>query len=269
MTHFTTRGGLQIAYETFGDPLHPPVLFIRGTGAAGNRWQPQVEDFAADFYCVTFDNRGVGASSVPPAPYTIDAMAADALDLLDHLDIQAAHLIGSSLGGAIALRLCAQHPDRALSLQLHSSWLVTEGYASYSLRLLRTLLERGGVDLYYEATIPLLFSPAFLAERFSDLQAILEGMLAHASSPDGLRGQIEANLGHDGRQDAAGIGLPTLVTVGSQDLIFPPAVSRQLHEAIPGSAFHVFDGGGHLVSMEAAPEFNRVTLGWLRGLSDR
>lgn len=262
-----TRAGGQLAFQTFGDPTGETVVFIRGTGAAGDRWMPQVEAFQKHYHCVIFDNRGTGASDAPPPPYTVGDLADDTFDLMDHLEIPAAHLCGSSLGGAVALAMAARHPSRVRTLQLHSSWLVTDGYASYSLRLLRTFLETGGVNFYYEATIPLLFSPTFLTNDFEKIETILAGMRAHAASPSGLIGQIDANLTHDGRSDASAVTQPTLVTVGELDLLLPVAESRRLHEAIPNSHMHVFPGGGHLVSMESAHDFNTVTLTWLASVA--
>lgn len=263
MATMTTRAGVSLSYETFGDPSAETVLFIRGTGAAGNRWMPQVEAYRDRYHCVIFDNRGTGDSSAPPPPYTVQDLADDTFDLLDHLRLEWVHISGSSLGGAVALRMAAEAPRRVRSLQLHSSWLVTDGYSSYSLGLLRTLLETGGVHFYYEATIPLLFSPGFLTEQFDRIPGILASMQASAASPVGLRGQIDANLTHDGRTDAGEVSIPTLVTVGERDLLLPVGESRRLTDAIPGSQFHVFPGGGHLVSMESADEFNDVTLNWL------
>lgn len=263
MATITTASGVVLAFEEFGSRAAPAVVFIRGTGASGNRWMPQVDAYKGRYRCVIFDNRGAGASSTPPPPYTVDQMANDTVDLMDHLEIDSAHISGSSLGGAIALRIAAQHPDRANTLQLHSSWLVTNGYAGYSLKLLKTFLKTGGVDFYYEATIPLLFSPGFLTTRFDQVPGILEGMRKTAASLDGLLGQVEANLTHDGRTDAAALTVPTLVTVGGLDLLLPVAESLRLHEAIAGSDFHVFPDGGHLVTMESPEEFNTVTLDWL------
>jgi len=263
MTTMTTSGGVDIAYEEFGDKDAPVVLFIRGTGAAGNRWMPQVEGYKSTYRCIIFDNRGAGASSSPPPPYTVADMALDTVELMDHLDVASAHLSGSSLGGAIAVQIAATHPSRVRSLQVHSSWLAPDQYAGYSLNLLRTLLVTGGVNFYYEATIPLLFSPAFLTGSYDKLSGILEGMRAHAATYDGLLGQIDANVTHDGRDAVTKITTPTLVTVGELDLLLPASESLRLHEAIPGSEFHVFPGGGHLVSMESSEDFNTVTLDWL------
>jgi aminoacrylate hydrolase len=263
----TLADGLDLYVETAGTVGAPAVVLIRGTGADSSRWAPQIEAYRDDFRVVAFDNRGVGRSSTPPGPYSVAAMAADTVALLDALELDAAHLSGSSLGGAIALAVAIEHPDRVLSLQLHSSWLATDGYTRYSLGLLKQLLERGGTEFYYEATLPLLFSPAFLTADHARLLGILANMRANTASYEGLHGQIEANLGHDLRAGAGGVTCPTLVTVGELDLLVPVPASEELAAAIPGAELVVFAGAGHLVTMEAAERFNDTTLAWLRRVS--
>ena len=253
-----------IYYEKHGDGDGPPVLFIRGTGADGTRWMPQVEAYESEVPCVIFDGRGVGRSSTTPPPYTVAQMATDTIALMDHMEVPAAHISGSSLGGAIGLHIAVHAPERVRTLQLHSSWLATRGFAEYSLGLLKEILLAGGTDFYYKATLPLLFSPAYMMDNFDDLMRILAHMQANPATFEGLRGQIEANLTHDLSSEAGQVRVPTLITVGELDYVLPVECSRELHEAIDGSELVVFAGCGHLVTMENSEDFNRVTLDWLR-----
>jgi aminoacrylate hydrolase len=225
---------------------------------------PQVEAYQDEYHVIIFDNRGVGKSSTPPGPYSVADMATDTIGLLDALGIARWNLSGSSLGGAIAMQVAIDEPDRTESLQLHSSWLRTEGYTEYSLGLLRSILVHGGIDFYYDAALPLLFSVDFLSADFERTSAMLEKMKANSATTVGLLGQLDANLSHDLSAESASIGVPTLVTVGSNDMILPVAASRELAERIPDATLHIFEGGAHLVSMEAAEEFNSVTLQWMR-----
>jgi len=261
---YTKTADVNIYYERHGDGDGPPVLFIRGTGADGTRWMPQVEAYQSEVPCVIFDNRGAGRSDTTPSPYTVEQMAADTIALMDNLEIPAAHISGSSLGGAIGLHLAVHAPERVLTLQLHSSWLATDGFSDYSLGLLKKILLAGGTDFYYEATLPLLFSPSFMSENFDGLMQILVHMQANPATEDGLLGQIEANLSHDLRADVEAVDVPTLITVGDLDYMLPVSCSEDLHDAIAGSELVVFPGCGHLVTMESPAEFNRVTLDWLR-----
>jgi aminoacrylate hydrolase len=212
---------------------------------------------------VIFDNRGVGQSDTPPPPYTVSEMASDTLMLLDRLEIAQCHLSGSSLGGAIALDVALNHPQRVRSLQLHSSWLATDQYTRFSLGLLKRFLELGGTEFYYEATLPLLFSPAFMSGSFDQLLDILSHMRANPATYEGLSGQIDANLTHDLRHRAGEITAPTLITVGELDYLLPVSASEELHQAIAGSELIVFPGAPHLVTLENPTSFNRVTLDWM------
>jgi pimeloyl-ACP methyl ester carboxylesterase len=259
---------LELSYELFGDDGAPVVVLVRGTGADGTRWMPQVEAYRDEFRVLIFDNRGVGGSDTPPGPYTVADMADDTVRLLDALGIDRCHLSGSSLGGAICSHIAVEQPERVLSLQLHSSWLATHGYTAFSLGLLKQFLVIGGVDFYYEAALPLLFSPAFMSREHERLMGILEHMKTHSASFEGLLGQLEANLTHDLRKRAHEITAPTLVTVGELDYLLPVAASEELQRTIPDAELVVFSGGPHLVTMETPERFNEVTLTWLRKVAE-
>jgi pimeloyl-ACP methyl ester carboxylesterase len=130
--------GIELAYETFGDPEDPTILLIMGLGAQLLSWD---EGFCAllvarGFYVVRFDNRDVGCSTwidtpdldiggavlaafggdTSVAPYLLSDMAADAVGLLDHLGIRQANVVGASMGGMIAQTVAIEHPDRVLTL---------------------------------------------------------------------------------------------------------------------------------------------------------
>jgi pimeloyl-ACP methyl ester carboxylesterase len=266
MTRVTISDDVELHVEEFGSSDAPAVLLIRGTGADSSRWMPQVEAYRDEFHVVIFDNRGVGRSSTPPGPYTVAEMANDSRMVLDALGIETCHVSGSSLGGAIALQMAVDTPSRVLSLQLHSSWLATRGYTAYSLGLLKTILELGGTHFYYEATLPLLFTASFLSSDFERTTEMLARMRENTATPEGLFGQIAANISHDLSAHVGGISVPTLITVGEHDLLLPVAASEELHQCIAGSELVVFEGVGHLASMEAAPRFNAVTLEWMRSV---
>ena len=255
--------GVELYYEWHGTASGPPVVFVRGTGADGSRWLPQVEEYQDRYRCLIFDNRGSGRSSAPPGPYTVPMMVDDTIALLDQLDIETCHLSGMSLGGAIALRLAIDFPERVTTLQLHGSWAKTHGYAKMYLSLLKRFLEEGGLDFYYEAALLYLFPPDFLTKEYDFALEILRRMKANASPIAGLAGQIEANLTHDEGDRLSLVGAPTLVTVGELDMCLPPFFSRELAAGIRDAELVIFPGGSHLFGMQDPGTFNRVTLDWL------
>lgn len=256
--------GIDVHYEWHGDDHEgTPVLFIRGTGADSSRWLPQVEEYKSRYRCLVFDNRGSGKSSAPPGDYTVAMMADDTTALLDHLDVEAAHISGLSLGGAIALDLAINHPERVATLQVHGSWARTEGYARMYLGLLVRLLEEGGLDLYYDGAFLYLFPPEYFITNYDQAMTILAGMKENSSPYDGLLGQLRANMSNDVLDRIGEITAPTLITVGELDMCLPPWYSRQIHHAISGSQLEVFPGGSHLFGLQDPATFNRVTLDWL------
>ncbi|MFW5838296.1 MAG: alpha/beta fold hydrolase, partial [Desulfovibrionaceae bacterium] len=104
----TTNHGVALHYETTGEG--EPLLLIPGLGSDASNW-PQVDKRLAErFQLVLMDNRGAGRSDSPPPPYAMADMAGDCLCVLDHLGLESAHVLGHSMGGAIALELAINHP---------------------------------------------------------------------------------------------------------------------------------------------------------------
>jgi len=264
MTSVRINPDLELHVERFGPPDAPAVILIRGTGADSSRWMPQVEAYRDEFNVVIFDNRGTGKSDTPPGPYTVAQMADDTFKLLDALEIEACHVSGSSLGGAIGLQMAIARSERVLSLQMHSSWLATRDYTEYSLGLLSKILDLGGTDFYYEATLPLLFTARFLASDFARTSEMLARMRANAASADGLRWQIDANLTYDLSAEVGQVDIPTLITVGEHDFLLPVSASEELRDNIAKAQLVVFENAAHLSGIEAPAEFNQVTLDFLR-----
>ncbi|HTW99171.1 MAG TPA: alpha/beta hydrolase [Acidimicrobiales bacterium] len=255
--------GVSLYYEWHGPDAGVPVVFIRGTGADSSRWMPQVRDYSQHYRCLIFDNRGCGKSGTTAGQYTVASMAEDTLALLGSLGVDRAHIVGLSLGGAIAQHLAVERPELVATLQLHGTWGKTDGYAERYFALAAQLLDAGGMSLYYSTTIMFLFPPDFFTEQPEAAARILADMEENASPIEGMRGQLHANRTHDCLERLNEIAVPTLITVGELDMCLPPSYSRQLHERIPSSELVVFPGGSHLFGLQDPATFNRVTLGWL------
>jgi pimeloyl-ACP methyl ester carboxylesterase len=132
-------GSVTLEYETIGSASNPAVLLIQGFGAQLINWPDQFCQMLVDqgFFVIRFDNRDCGLSTkldgvvvdpnavfaaalsseeIPPVPYTLSDLAQDAIELLNHLKIDSAHILGASMGGMIAQTLVIEHPERARSL---------------------------------------------------------------------------------------------------------------------------------------------------------
>ena len=110
--------GTSIHSQVTGRADAPPVLLIQGLGMNKNGWTLQRIAMATKYRTIAIDNRGAGRSSIPTRPFTLEDMADDAAAVLDHYGVQDAHVVGASMGGAIAQILAVKHPTRVRSLTL-------------------------------------------------------------------------------------------------------------------------------------------------------
>ena len=157
--------GIEIVYEAFGDSTDPTVLLIMGLGVQMLGWDAEFCELLAGrgFRVVRFDNRDVGRSTkvdggpranvlaavsgdLSSVSYTLDDMAADSAGLLDHLDVDAAHVVGASQGGMIAQTLALRHPDKVLSLVSLMSTTGDHAVGQPHPEALPVLLTRGPAD---------------------------------------------------------------------------------------------------------------------------
>ena len=271
-------GGIRIVYETFGDREDPPVLLVMGLGAQLLAWREGFCTALVDrgFFVVRYDNRDIGLSThVENAPrpdfaallagdpssaaYTLSDMAEDAVRLLDHLGLDAAHVVGASLGGMIAQTLAVEHPERVLSL---TSIMSTTG-------------DRRVGRATDAAMAALLAPPARSREEAAErslLSSRVLGSPGYPADPDEVRRHAaEAwDRDHDpagvGRQLAAiyasgdrterlaGVAVPTLVLHGADDALIDVSGGRATADAIPEAELRVLDGMGHDLPTALWPE---------------
>ena len=270
--------GIEIAYETFGDPSAPPVVLVMGLGTQMIAWPDALcEDLAGrGHYVVRFDNRdcgesthlhGVRAPGVAATvtgrkkpPYTIEDMADDTVGLLDALGLDAVHLVGASLGGFIAqtVALRAQHRLRSLTLIMTSTGSRLVGQADP--KLLSLLLRRRAVQSREEAmeavldTFRLIGSKGYALDE-EHLRDLAGRSFDRGYDRGGYLRQLAAITAQPNRTDALrGLDLPTLVVHGLHDKLVKPSGGLALARVIRGSRFVGFSGMGHDLPRPLLPE---------------
>jgi pimeloyl-ACP methyl ester carboxylesterase len=252
--------GAELCVDTFGDPAHPAILLIMGAaGSMDRREEPYCERLAAaGRHVIRYDHRDTGGSTTyPPGEpgYTSDDLFADPLGILDHLRVERAHLVGLSMGGAIAQCIALDHPERVLSLTLMSTSPVS-GVGEQ----LPPMSDRLHAVFGAEPTEP------DWDDRGAAIAFLLEGERPYAGSRGIDEEATRALLGRvydrsaglpsasnhwilEGSEIAAGrlpeITAPTLVIHGTDDPLFPLAHGEALARAIPGAELLVIDGLGH------------------------
>lgn len=258
------RPGARLTYEVAGDG--PAVVLIHGFGLDMRMWDPQVGPLADRFRVVRYDCRGFGASGPfdPAVPYT---HAGDLVALLDHLDIGEAVLAGLSFGGRVALQAALADPARVRGLALLDAVLDGVPWDPESARALDEVVWRvqeAGVLAGREAW---LAHPLFAAARERpDLAAALAAMVA------GYPGQHW--LGQDPHRETRppidvleGICVSALVAVGERDVPGFREMSAVLARRIPGAAYRVVAGAGHMVNMEQPAAINDLLISFVQEAS--
>jgi 3-oxoadipate enol-lactonase len=250
--------GTFIAYERWGRAGGEPLVMIQGLGADRRGWLMQRGSLGERYDLLLVDNRGVGGSDRPPGPYDLGVMADDVLAAMDDVGWDSAHVMGASMGGVIAQILGVLHPERVRSLVLACTACRHEPWRRELLGQWReTALERGMRD-FGRRNAKWLVGPRSV-RRFWPVLNLLGGLALNAE-PDAFAAQIDAILGADEtlRHQLSAVTAPTLVIVGSQDILTPMADAEELAEGIPGSLLAVVRGGAHGFMFEHAGVFNQT-----------
>ena len=258
----TTHRGCTFSYFTRGEG--PPVLFVQGTGVAGDGWLPQIDALAAHHHCAAFDNRGFGASLPMSEPLTLELMADDALAVMDALGWESAHVVGHSLGGLIALFAANRAPERVRSLSL----LCTFANGAIPTRLTWPMLKTGmrtriGTRrMRRHAFLELTLAPHELLNADRDALADRLGALfGHdlADSPPIVMKQLSAMSKADATPFLNSLAsIPTFVLAAEHDRIAPLEAGRALARGIPGARLFELAGAAHGGVITRADEVNAL-----------
>ena len=243
----TNRGMIDVADVGGGD--RAPIVFLHGVGSDKSIWAPQLDHFGRDRRAVAMSYPGYG-ESVFVANATRDDYAASVLAVMDTLKIDHAHICGLSLGGVVAIALHATAPDRCASLILADSFAVhPDGEAIYHRadEASRTI----GMRALAEARAGVLLGGAAGPEIHREIIATMS-----AIDPAAYLLGARAVWLADQSDRVAAIGVPTLVLVGDEDSITPPALSQELAALIPGAKMQIISAAGHLANLEQPGAFN-------------
>ena len=284
--------GIEIEYETFGDPGDPPLLLVMGLGAQMLSWDPEfcAELVDRGFYVIRYDNRDVGLSTKiavdpeldvmaelmkafsdgsPHAPYLVRDMSEDALGLIDHLGLDRAHIVGASMGGMIVQQFAIDHPDRLLSLTSIMSTTGDPDVGAPEPEVLGVLLEPAPAerDAYIAQAVEAsraIGSP----EHFEADKAAEKAGLAfdRCYYPAGVGHQLLAILASPSRSEGLRrLEVNTLVVHGSADPLVTLSGGERTAEVVPGAELLILEGMGHDLPTVYWPQ----VIGAITGLAAR
>jgi 3-oxoadipate enol-lactonase len=254
---FMVKDGLRLYYEDTGGTA-PALLFLHGAGGNHLSWWQQVPVFAEEYRCVTVDQRGFGQSPDVPGGPGPAALATDAIVLLDHLGIARAALVAQSMGGWAAAGAAVRAPERLWAIVMANTVgnLTNAEIAALRQQLAAASPPRPAVPWH-----------AALGETFRQTQPVRSFLYAQIAStntplPAGFRDQLGRLTTAVERYAATRV--PTLFLTSDEDGLIWPALSRKVHEHVPGSRFERVEAAGHSTYFERPDVFNREVGAFLK-----
>ena len=252
-------GAHELYYELHG--TGPPLVLVMGLGVDHRAWVPLLPLFDG-FTTLIFDNAGVGqtrdrATGRPPAPpYSIGRFADDLAGLLRHVELAAAHVVGVSMGGAIAMELAARAPELLRSLTLAATWQRTDGWLRQIFAFRERLLaELGPEALLRYVSLWAWASPYWEGDGIAvisseELISQTDAQVWDTGERERYLGHLRASIEHDCEERLPAITAPTLVLVGDEDVLTPLRFARAMAAGIPGAQLRVVPAQGHAFSFE-------------------
>jgi pimeloyl-ACP methyl ester carboxylesterase len=254
--------GVELCLQRYGNPEDPTILLIGGASTSMDMWPPALcERLAAAGRCVVrYDLRDTGRSTnygAGAATYTLADLVADAVAILDHLQIRQAHLVGMSMGGVLAQLVAVGHPERVGTLTLISTTPALPGSTE------RDLPDMAAADQQAFAAVPPpdwsdpISTVEYLVEQerlcaarsvpfdSEHVRAIMQATVARTPDPPAMENHFDLDFTTPGSGRLADIVAPTLVVHGDEDPVFPLAHGQALAEEILGARLMVISRLGH------------------------
>lgn len=253
--------GVEITYDDVGSG--PVVVLLHGYPFNRSLWRDQMAVLQQNYRVIVPDLRGHGGSAILPGPSTMELMAGDIAGLLDNLNIAQATIGGLSMGGYVALAFYRLFPARVHSLILAATRAPgdnDEAKRNREVQAKKARLE--GMEGIADALLPKLLTADTVTKR-PEIVKHLRGMMA-STNPEGAAAALEGMaIRQDQTSFLSQIAVPTLILVGSEDAITPPADAELMHREIAGSRLEIIKGAGHVVNLEKPEAVNAAVAKFL------
>lgn len=241
-----------------------PVVLIHGLAGDYSAWTNQINLLKNHFRVIAFDNRGAGKSTQIDEPISTKDLAVDTLGLMDFLQIDTAHIVGRSMGGAVAQHMALLAPERVTSLTLCASFAILDPLGRRVLLNMREALEwRMNWADHARHSVQNFVSADFFNQKSEQVQKIEALIGGETRLPACYIRQNEACQNHDTSNELSLISQPTLIMAGQNDPICSLTATAILSAGIPGAETIIFENASHFFLMEQAGKFNQALSDWL------
>lgn len=259
---FVGVNGISLHYQHEGTAGGIPLVFINALGTDLRIWDSVVSHLVEQCEVVRFDQRGHGLSDAPPSPYSAHDLAGDVNGLLDYLNLTSVVLVGTSVGGLIALQTALDYPGRVRALVLGDTAARIGGVEYWDERI-NTLREKGMVFLA-ETILSRWFAPEFVAQnpaRYRGFYNMLTRMPL-----EGYIGTCIVLRDTDLRERLSEIRVPVLTLCGALDMATPPELVQGLAESLLDARFRLIEHAAHTPSVEQPEAVAAAVLGFMKAL---
>ncbi|MEZ0263892.1 MAG: alpha/beta fold hydrolase [Phycisphaerae bacterium] len=241
---WTNLTDVRCYYEALGSG--EPLILVPGLGVDCRLWDPVLPELAEQFSVIAVDNRGMGRSEARRKPQRLADYAADLVELLDHFQIDRAHVLGLSLGGMIARRMAIDHPSRVNRLVLCSCTDRFTPYLRQMTMLLASVLRKMPTEAF-NRTIELLgTSPQFFDANAELIERRVADKCDFSPGARAIGQQLRCVACEDAQNDPRDVvRTPTLVMAGEHDALIPAVYAQAMAGRIPTSEFRIVPGAGH------------------------
>jgi 3-oxoadipate enol-lactonase len=253
-----------LAVYTTGERKNKKIIFVHGFPYDHNMWEAQIIELSKEYFCVTYDIRGLGASPAGDGQFTLEMFVDDLKHVVDELELYKPTLCGLSMGGYIALRAIEKMQELFSAVILCDTKSVADNNEGKLKRAAAIKqINSGEHDVFVESFVRNCFAESFIRDRQSEFRKIVDRSKKNDSL--GVKGCLLAMAGRtDTTESLAKINIPALVICGSEDELTPPDVMMSVADKIPNSKFVLVDGAGHMTPIEKPPIVNKAILDFLR-----
>jgi len=249
-----TINGLSVFLS--GERRSKAIIFVHGFPYDRFMWEAQVNEFSGNYFCVTYDIRGLGESNVGDAQFTIEGFVDDLESIVDELKLEKPVLCALSMGGYISLRAMERLDNKFSGLILCD----TKSEADDNQGKIKRAdaikqINSGDFDNFIQSFVQNCFSEKFMKEEESKYKEVVAR--SKKNNPLGVKGCLLAMAGRtDTTENLSKINIPTLAICGKEDKLAPQNVMKPMSEKIPNSKFFLIGGAGHMAPIENPQKVN-------------